>query len=119
MKPNKVKALRDAREALERAALIAIAALERSHHVSDRELFEAADGLRAALAHQAEQQGELWCHVRSGGVYERLGTGLIQSEEPLRDMEAVVIYRGADGNLWARREDEFNDGRFVPIQQGD
>lgn len=54
-------------------------------------------------------------HLKSGGLYEHIGTGRIQSEQPLTDMDAVEIYVGASGDLWARRQAEFHDGRFDEI----
>lgn len=70
-------------------------------------------------------------HVKSGGEYMLLGSGRMQSGmwfeqkdgdidrpsslEPI-DMHLVAIYRGADGNLWARPREEFDDGRFVLIE---
>lgn len=50
---------------------------------------------------------------RKGGTYDRLGAARIQSDEPLKDMDEVVVYRAhVDGSLWARRASEFKDGRF-------
>lgn len=56
---------------------------------------------------------------RKGGVYDVLGTGTIQWDTPLEDMAQVVIYRAADGTLWARAHAEFFDGRFEVIEHGD
>lgn len=69
-------------------------------------------------------------HVKSGGDYTLLGIGKMQSAywmeqklnsyfEPvseLIDMREVAIYRGADGQLWARPLEEFNDGRFIALR---
>lgn len=54
-------------------------------------------------------------HLKSGGLYDHIGTGRIQSEQPLTDMDAVEIYIGVNGDLWARRQAEFHDGRFDEI----
>lgn len=55
-------------------------------------------------------------HKASGGEYEVLGPGRIQTTVPLNDMDEVVIYRSLkDGSLWARRASEFHDGRFEDI----
>ncbi len=55
-------------------------------------------------------------HKASGGEYEVLGQGRIQSSTPLTDMDQVVLYRATkDGTLWARRASEFHDGRFEDI----
>lgn len=54
-------------------------------------------------------------HLKSGGLYDHIGTGRIQSEVPLADMDDVEIYIGARGDLWARRQVEFHDGRFAEL----
>lgn len=54
-------------------------------------------------------------HVRSGGAYEILGSAHIQTTRALADMAEVIVYRGADGRLWARDKDEFHDGRFEEV----
>lgn len=54
-------------------------------------------------------------HVKRGTEYEVLGVGAIQADAPLPDMANVVIYRGEDGQLWARAYDEFYDGRFEDV----
>lgn len=54
-------------------------------------------------------------HLKSGGLYDHIGTGRIQSDEPLTDMDAVEIYIGVGGDLWARRQSEFHDGRFSEL----
>ena len=52
-------------------------------------------------------------HKVRGGVYEHLGPGRLQTEVPLRDMDRVEVYRDVkDGRLWARRAQEFVDGRY-------
>lgn len=56
-----------------------------------------------------------WRHAKRGSEYQQIGTGLVQSDVPLNDMAMVVIYRGDDGQLWARRYEEFFDGRFELI----
>lgn len=58
---------------------------------------------------------DLWQHIRSKCVYELIGTASIKTEQPLEDMASVVVYRGENGSLWARRRDEFNDGRFRQV----
>ena len=49
-------------------------------------------------------------HIKTGGIYQMIGIGAVQSERPLTDMQPVVIYRSMkNGSLWARAEDEFYD----------
>ena len=52
-------------------------------------------------------------HIKRGSTYDILGEGIIQTRDPLIDMDAVVIYRcRKTGKLWARQSAEFYDGRF-------
>lgn len=75
------------------------------------------------------------CHVKTGCEYTLLGFGRMQSADwwqvhtngysEHRDcgnpvgskvnMREVAIYRGADGKLWARPREEFEDGRFAAL----
>lgn len=52
--------------------------------------------------------GSKFKHLKTGGYYEILGTGLLESSK-----EPMVIYRSLqDGTVWIRSEKEFFDGRF-------
>lgn len=57
------------------------------------------------------QHGKKFKHVKTGGIYEILATGLIEAT-----LMPCVIYSGNDGTVWVRPHDEFNDGRFVLIE---
>ena len=48
---------------------------------------------------------------RKGGLYQLLGYGRHTETD-----EAVAIYRSADGPLWVRPSDMFDDGRFQPVE---
>ena len=53
----------------------------------------------------------IWQHVKTGGLYETLSFGEMES-----DLSMMVIYRSvADGRIWIRPEAEFYDGRFVEV----
>jgi hypothetical protein len=55
-------------------------------------------------------------HKQRGTEYTLIGNGKVQcSPSGLLDDENVVIYRGDDGSLWARRYAEFWDGRFEEV----
>lgn len=55
-------------------------------------------------------------HVNQGGKYFHLGTGRLQTAMPLEDMAHIEIYVGTDGELWGRRQAEFNDpARFIQV----
>lgn len=47
---------------------------------------------------------------RKGGLYRVLCRGILEA-----DRSDVVIYDDADGQVWVRPVDEFEDGRFVKI----
>lgn len=75
----------------------------------------------ATLDHQPVTAG--WTpthrHVKRGSEYEHIGTGRIQSDTPLKDMVYVEVYLGREGDLWARKQSEFFDGRFVALKSED
>jgi hypothetical protein len=54
--------------------------------------------------------GEWWQHVKTGGMYEVVALGNMES-----DKTAVVVYRGKSGFVWVRPSTEFNDGRFTRV----
>lgn len=59
-----------------------------------------------------------WRHKKRGSVYEEIGRAEVQIATLgtiLREGDKLVVYRGENGKLWARPEDEFEDGRFEEI----
>ena len=58
--------------------------------------------------------GEVYRHRARGTFYTIIGRANLQTDRPIADDEALVIYRGKDGALWARPVREFRDGRFEP-----
>lgn len=60
-----------------------------------------------------------WEHVKRGGDYTLLGDARIQSDVPLEDLDTVLVYQGADGQLWARPPREFSERfkRLRPLTQ--
>lgn len=69
---------------------------------------------RAALTAPAPG-GERWRHKKRGTTYTIVGKGELQMSEELVDGAPLVIYRGENGQLWARAEFEFYDGRFERV----
>jgi hypothetical protein len=58
----------------------------------------------------------LWRHVKRGTVYREIGRATLQiATVNVVEGSTLVIYEGADGRLWARQEDEFEDGRFEMV----
>ena len=45
-----------------------------------------------------------------GGLYRLIGPAVLET-----DRSNVVIYDDADGAVWVRPAEEFNDGRFSPL----
>jgi ribosomal protein L37AE/L43A len=60
------------------------------------------------------KHGEKVTHVARGSHYTVMAIGKVQCAAPLADNDEVVIYRGEDGQWWARPTAEFEDGRFEP-----
>jgi hypothetical protein len=58
-----------------------------------------------------------WRHVKRGSIYTEVGRAELQAATAniIEEGTTLVIYRGEDGKLWARGEDEFTDGRFERI----
>lgn len=54
-------------------------------------------------------------HNKRGSTYRVVGTASLQAGAPVEEPTELVIYQGEDGRLWARPEDEFNDGRFTAL----
>jgi hypothetical protein len=55
-----------------------------------------------------------WRHKKRGTTYEEIGRAKLQASDTggMGDHHPMVVYRGEDGQLWVRPEDEFEDGRF-------
>lgn len=60
-----------------------------------------------------------WKHKERGTTYERIGGALVQNSGGGRICEGDVltVYRGEDGQLWARPSHEFHDGRFERVTE--
>ena len=56
-----------------------------------------------------------WKHKTRGSIYREIGIASLQAGFPVGEGQALMIYRGADGKLWARPEGEFRDGRFEEV----
>jgi hypothetical protein len=63
--------------------------------------------------------GEHYRHVKRSTVYEVVGLASLQNanQAVLSEAACLVIYRGDDGNLWAREGGEFMDGRFARLTE--
>jgi hypothetical protein len=57
---------------------------------------------------------KLAVHDKSGGIYNVIGVGRIQTDTPLTDMTNVVIYFNPDSGYWVRPVDEFKNRFSIP-----
>ena len=53
-------------------------------------------------------------HDKSGGIYNVIGVGRIQTDTPLTDMTNVLIYFNPESGYWARPVDEFKNRFSIP-----
>jgi hypothetical protein len=67
---------------------------------------------KSSLRLAVPQDGETYRHKRRGSTYTVLGRAILQTSAPIGDDQELVVYRGKDGELWARSVAEFCDGRF-------
>lgn len=89
-----------------------------------RAALEAAAQVRATLLsdHPAPEPGveaKRWQHVKRETTYVEIGRAQLQCspENILQEGDMVVVYRAEhDSRLWAREQDEFEDGRFRALQ---
>lgn len=80
---------------------------------------EQATAVIAALAAVGQDTRSQYRHVKRGTTYTVIGEAELQmSADDLCDGALMVVYRGDDGKLWVRSHNEFHDGRFEAIEQG-
>ena len=53
-------------------------------------------------------------HVKTGRLYRVLMETRWES-----NLDEVVVYEGADGNIWVRPKAQFYDGRFQEVPKSD
>lgn len=56
-----------------------------------------------------------WRHKERGTHYTEIGIASLQTVGQLTEGCNLMVYRGDDGQLWARPEREFMDGRFEAV----
>lgn len=67
---------------------------------------------RRASENAVPREGDVYRHTRRGGSYIVIGHARLQTARSVGDDDALVIYKGEGGELWARPVQEFCDGRF-------
>jgi hypothetical protein len=91
--------------------------------ILDRPAIDAARALLACIKEDAPEQSRVATlteerrvrHKKRGTTYVVVGTAELQMATDLVDGAFLIIYKGDDGKLWARQEDEFEDGRFEDV----
>lgn len=79
----------------------------------DRDMAPVHQARAAIAAAEGAPPVNRWRHKKRGSTYTEVGRGQLQTDQPIHDMEPMVIYRSEhDGSLWARPVSEFEDGRF-------
>jgi hypothetical protein len=60
----------------------------------------------------ATAKGQVWKHLKSGGIYSIVGHCQLEATN-----RPAVLYASVsgDGRTWARDEEEFMDGRFIKL----
>lgn len=54
-------------------------------------------------------------HKKQDSVYQLTGQALVQTDTPIVDNDIVNTYCNRDGEQYARKPSEFNDGRFITV----
>lgn len=105
---------------------------ELEHRIVQPERLDVLDALFELANAALESQAPTHHHIKKGTEYVLIGYGRMQAKNwgdllrasetsryvPTVDMREVAIYRSVeDGSLWARPREEFEDGRFVKIQE--
>jgi hypothetical protein len=54
-------------------------------------------------------------HVHTGREFRMIGVAMLETAKPVTEATALIVYRDAAGDLWARPRLEFGDGRFEAI----
>jgi hypothetical protein len=57
----------------------------------------------------------MWRHIKRGSVYREICRAEVQAASPICEGHTVVIYGDALGHVWARKDSEFEDGRFERV----
>lgn len=58
----------------------------------------------------------LHLHVKTGGTYQVINASVINATNSANSEEMVLYKDTASGKLFVRNKEEFNDGRFIPIE---
>ena len=65
---------------------------------------------------EAQEPTTMWRHIKRGSVYREICRAEVQAATgPICEGDMVVIYGDALGHVWARKDSEFEDGRFERV----
>lgn len=81
--------------------------------------------MRSLIASMPSAKGDgaarRWRHKKRGTTYTEIARASLQDNDPsgLTTGDVMVVYRSDDtGKVYCRGDDEFEDGRFEPLQTG-
>jgi hypothetical protein len=91
----------------------AMPVLEAMEDADHPESVEALAAARAAIADAGQPTHR---HIKRGTTYhEMFRGGRVQTSRPIIEGDTLVSYIAADGTVWHRLPEEFDDGRFEAI----
>jgi hypothetical protein len=65
---------------------------------------------------EAQEPTTMWRHIKRGSMYREICRAEVQAATgPICEGDTVVIYGDALGHVWARKDSEFEDGRFERV----
>jgi len=74
--------------------------------------------LRHAVARQIDLDEPTHRHRARGTLYRIDAVRVeVQTSRPIVEGDTLTVYVGEDGKKWARLDSEFNDGRFVDLEE--
>lgn len=74
--------------------------------------------LRRAAARGIDLMEPTHRHRARGSLYRVTAVRVeVQTSRPIVEGDTLTVYVGEDGKMWARLDSEFNDGRFVDLDE--
>jgi hypothetical protein len=74
--------------------------------------------LRRAAVLRDDMKAPTHRHRKRGSSYRVTAARVeVQTDRPIVEGDTLTIYVGEDGKCWARLDSEFNDGRFIDLEE--